>query len=376
MKKVLSICIMLIMASPLLAQAPLGFNYQGIAREADGVPISSKEIAVRVSIIDGPQGSNQFTEEHFLTTNEFGLFTAVIGQGSGNSTLNSVDWSQGNLWLQIEFDPDNSGYILMGSQQLMSVPYALFAQQSGSNISAGYGIDITNGTISNVFPDRPVSITGTGEVNVTGAYPNFSIAGVTSADDDPSNEIQDLQLAGNILTVTNNGTATTIDLSPYLDNTDNQNLANVLSSGNSAGNTKIVDLADPVDPTDAVNLQFLEAKDATDYAINASVSYSSAGAGDIALDLSGASLDKGNLISGSLITIAEDGVYAISVQGLSTLGTNIDISINGVASPVLRGGNNYLGNYLFDLVTSDEIEIIVKFTGIDNVILQISGYKI
>lgn len=376
MKKVLYIFIMSIMAFPLLAQAPLGFNYQGIAREADGTPISSKEITIRVSIIDGPQGNNQFTEEHFLTTNDFGLFTAIIGQGSGNSTLSSVDWSQGNLWLQIEFDPDNSGYILMGSQQLMSVPYALFAQQSGGDLNAGSGIEIINDNITNISPDRPVSIIGTGKVNVTGAYPNFSIEGVVSADDDPSNEIQDLQLVGNILTVTNNGTATSIDISPYLDNTDNQNLGNVLSNGNSAGNVKIVDLADPTDPTDAVNLQFLEAKDATDYAINAGVSYSSAGSGDIALDLSGASLDKGNLISGSLITIAEDGVYAISVQGLSTLGTNIDVSINGVASQVLRGGNNYLGNYLFDLVATDEIEIIVKFTGVDNVILQIAVYKI
>ncbi len=46
--------------------------------------------------------------------------------------------------------------------------------------------------------------------------------GVNDADADPSNEIQDLQLTGNVLTITNNGSATHIDLSPYLDNTDTQ----------------------------------------------------------------------------------------------------------------------------------------------------------
>ncbi len=44
----------------------------------------------------------------------------------------------------------------------------------------------------------------------------------SEVDGSVTNEIQDLQLTGNILTITNNGTATTIDLSPYLDNTDTQ----------------------------------------------------------------------------------------------------------------------------------------------------------
>ncbi len=51
------------------------------------------------------------------------------------------------------------------------------------------------------------------------------------ADADPNNEIQDLQIVGNSLTITNNGTPTTIDLSPYLDNTDNQNIDSVSLNG-------------------------------------------------------------------------------------------------------------------------------------------------
>ncbi|SNT07515.1 Chaperone of endosialidase, partial [Ekhidna lutea] len=42
----------------------------------------------------------------------------------------------------------------------------------------------------------------------------------TEADGSTTNEIQDLNLSGNDLTITGNGAATTIDLSAYLDNTD------------------------------------------------------------------------------------------------------------------------------------------------------------
>ncbi len=622
MKNCLTAMLVGLISLQLMAQAPLGFNYQGIARQADGTPISNQEIGVKISIIDGPQGNTLFIETHYLTTNSFGLFTAIVGQGSGSNTLNSVEWSLGNMWLQIELDPDNSGsYILMGSQQLMSVPYALFSQQSGESLAAGSGISINNGKINNLSPDREISLIPGTNVSIAGSYPNFTInatgtdgdsdpinelqtiskagstvslsdgggsfidavddadnsitneiqdlqlvgndleitnngsattidlntyldntdgqnlslstagtnrtigisggagvvvnvadndnlpsnelqtiskagstvslsdgggsfidavddadnsitneiqdlqlvgndleitnngsattidlstyldntdgqnlslstagtnrtigisggAGVVvnvadndnlpsnelqtiskagstvslsdgggsfidavdDADNNVTNEIQDLQLVGNDLEITNNGSATTIDLNTYLDNTDNQNLSNVLAQGADAGNVKITNLADPTNPKDVVNLQFLEAKNATDYAISVPISFTSSGvAGDELLDLTGASLDKGGLISGSIITITEAGVYSVSVQGFSqtALGSNIDILINGVPTAVLKGTNNYVGSYLFDLAVANTITIIVKFGAtVETVNLQISIYKI
>ncbi|PQJ19962.1 hypothetical protein BSU00_11680, partial [Tenacibaculum sp. SG-28] len=78
------------------------------------------------------------------------------------------------------------------------------------------------------------------------------------ADADPNNEIQDLQLTGNILTITNNKAATAIDLSGYLDNTDNQNLTsasidtnNVLTIAIENGSSASVDLSSIVSNTDA-----------------------------------------------------------------------------------------------------------------------------
>ena len=83
---------------------------------------------------------------------------------------------------------------------------------------------------------------------------NGYLTSFTEVDGDVTNEIQDLSLTGNDLTITNNGSATTIDLSGYLDNTDAQDLdlsGNTLSLTNDA---TTVDLSAYLDNTDAQNL--------------------------------------------------------------------------------------------------------------------------
>ncbi|MEJ2584056.1 MAG: hypothetical protein P8Z38_03105 [Robiginitalea sp.] len=58
---------------------------------------------------------------------------------------------------------------------------------------------------------------------------------VADNDNDVTNEIQDLNLAANTLTITNNASATPIDLSPYLDNTDDQTAAEVSYDATGSG---------------------------------------------------------------------------------------------------------------------------------------------
>ncbi len=186
---------MLLASMTLLAQSPLGINYQGIARNADGSPLINQFIGLRISITSGPDGSRDYSEEHHPETNAFGLFAVIIGQGQSSGAIAEVDWGAGNKWLQIEIDPqDNGNYLLVGTQQMMSVPYALYAANSGTDLNSGFGVEITNGRVNNILPDQIVNLNGTGEVVVTGTYPNFNID-VTSSDDadaDPTNEIQTL----------------------------------------------------------------------------------------------------------------------------------------------------------------------------------------
>jgi uncharacterized protein (TIGR02145 family) len=80
----------------------------------------------------------------------------------------------------------------------------------------------------------------------------------TEIDGDVTNEIQDLSISENALTITLNGAATSIDLSQYLDNTDNQTLAEILTTNTSAGSNKITSLADPVSAQDAATKAYVD----------------------------------------------------------------------------------------------------------------------
>ena len=120
---------LLFIASTVFAQAPQGMNYQAVARDASGNILPSQNISIRFTITDGNGGATLYQETHTVSTNQFGLFILNIGNGTPTSgTFSSVTWSSITPWLAVEMDPaGGTAYISMGSSQLLSVPYALFA---------------------------------------------------------------------------------------------------------------------------------------------------------------------------------------------------------------------------------------------------------
>lgn len=116
----------------LHAQAPpKSFNYQAVARDAAGNVLNTQAINIRAGILAGSSSGLLEEEETFsVTTNQFGLFTLQLGQGVHTGgvlpTFASIDWAAADYWLKIEMNT-GSGYVLMGSQQLISVPYAMVA---------------------------------------------------------------------------------------------------------------------------------------------------------------------------------------------------------------------------------------------------------
>jgi hypothetical protein len=124
--------------SSMYAQSPQAIPYQAIARDVNGSLLANQNIALQFSIHDGnATGPVVYQETQSVTTNTLGLFSVNLGQGTPVSgTLATVNWGSGDKFLQVEMDPAGGiSYTDMGTTQLMSVPYALYAGNSSNGWS-------------------------------------------------------------------------------------------------------------------------------------------------------------------------------------------------------------------------------------------------
>lgn len=112
------------------AQTPQAIAYQAIARNSSGALLSSLPVTARFSIREfAVSGPVRYREIHNITTTTTGAFTVNIGQGTPiDGSFSAINWSSGIYFLQVELKWGvDTSYVDVGTQQLMSVPYALFA---------------------------------------------------------------------------------------------------------------------------------------------------------------------------------------------------------------------------------------------------------
>lgn len=124
------------------AQAPKMMNYQGAARDAQGNVLTNKTIALKLHIISGSDIDNPvYSELQSVKTNNFGLFNLKIGEGEIlKGSFDAIEWSDTDHFISMELDIENNDHFqMMGVSQLLSVPYAFYAEK------AGKAIDIENG---------------------------------------------------------------------------------------------------------------------------------------------------------------------------------------------------------------------------------------
>ncbi|MBE7442682.1 MAG: hypothetical protein HS119_09545 [Flavobacteriales bacterium] len=129
MKKFIFVFVLLLISVRFYAQAPEKVNYQAVARNLAGAPLINQTINVKYEIRQGSTtGVVVYAENHVLTTNQFGLFTAEIGGGTViTGSFPGIAWGTSPFYLFVEVDGDP-----MGVTQLLSVPYALYAKESGN----------------------------------------------------------------------------------------------------------------------------------------------------------------------------------------------------------------------------------------------------
>ncbi len=140
----------------LHAQSPQAFKYQAVARNNSGVILENQLVSFRMDIrVGSPAGSIVYSETHLAMTNDFGLVNLEIGNGSiliGDFSL--IDWAADDHFLDVSMDPTGGeSYQFLGSSQLLSVPYALYAETAGNNDDGDWivsGDDLYNANSGNV----------------------------------------------------------------------------------------------------------------------------------------------------------------------------------------------------------------------------------
>ncbi len=164
-KLILSLVAIATISLSSFGQAPEGFKYQAVVRDAGNLILNNQAVGIRMTIQQGSIGGTTIYQETFTpTTNGYGLVNLEIGSGTVMSgTFATIDWSNGPYFIETAVDvTGGTSYAVMGTSQLMSVPYALYAKTSGNGQGpvGPQGDPGVQGPIGAVGPQGPIGLTG------------------------------------------------------------------------------------------------------------------------------------------------------------------------------------------------------------------------
>ncbi len=179
-------------------QVPQFINYQAVARNAQGNALVNQTITVRLTIhANTPSGAIAYLETDTVTTNQFGLFTIAVGRATTiPGGFSGISWDSGPKYLKVEMDAAaGTNFTNMGTTQILSVPYALYAETSGSSLPGPTGATGNTGAVGSSGSTGATGATGptgatgsgggatgaTGATGVTGAIGNTGVTGPTGA---------------------------------------------------------------------------------------------------------------------------------------------------------------------------------------------------
>ncbi|MEQ1746901.1 MAG: tail fiber domain-containing protein [Saprospiraceae bacterium] len=115
--------------------APQGFSYQCIVRDVNGASLNNQTVSLLFTIRNGaPNGTVAYSEMQASSTNAYGLVNLVIGQGTPlQGNFNTINWGASAKYLTVSLETAPNVFDELGTSQLMSVPYALFSQNTAAS---------------------------------------------------------------------------------------------------------------------------------------------------------------------------------------------------------------------------------------------------
>lgn len=217
-----------LLISTLFAQAPQKMSYQSVIRDVSQALVTNQAVGMQISILQGSaSGTAVYIETQQPTSNINGLVSLEIGTGTivtGNFSI--INWANGPYFIKTETDPTGgSTYTITGTSQLLSVPYALYAENAGNSIPGPQGIPGVDGAVG---PQGPIGLTGaTGPQGATGAT---GLTGATGADG-ADGSLNAWSLIGNAGTVDGTNFIGTTDAVNFITKTNNIERLRLTSGG-------------------------------------------------------------------------------------------------------------------------------------------------
>jgi hypothetical protein len=141
-KTYLLLALVTLFSCTTFAQSPQKISFQAIVRNSSNALVTSANVSLRITLLQGAAtGTVVYSETHNTTTNANGLVTIQIGGGSVLSgVFTAINWANGPYFIKSEADPNGgSNYNVVSVTQLLSVPYALYAETSGSSLPGPQG---------------------------------------------------------------------------------------------------------------------------------------------------------------------------------------------------------------------------------------------
>ncbi len=130
----------LLVPLPGNAQGPNLFKYQAVVRDASGYVLAGDKVLIQIEFLQGStSGTVVYSEIQQPVSNGLGVINIQIGKGTVLSgSFSSVDWSKGPYFMRVSINGS-----IMGTSQLLSVPYAKYADVAGNGFNGNYK-DLSN----------------------------------------------------------------------------------------------------------------------------------------------------------------------------------------------------------------------------------------
>ena len=162
----------------IFSQSPEKFSYQSVIKNSRGYLLKNQEVGLRISILfNSANGASVYSEEHTALSNDNGLITLTIGEGTTSDVFSSIDWGNGEYYLKVEVDPEGGiNYVMNQTSQLLSVPYALYAGNATVNLSVigqSY-LTVSGSQITANKIDASTDVEGLSTVAVSGDYTDLT----------------------------------------------------------------------------------------------------------------------------------------------------------------------------------------------------------